>query len=114
MGFCTAGAPRDPQAGHAMPAAAPPVAPPPPGALTGPDFAADALYPPGSMARRRDSRWRSASSDMREDVDFGPALKVQIGPVRQEIEAGLRQRRSPFARKPFVQDGLHPVQEAHV
>lgn len=56
MGFCTAGAaPKDdPHAGHQMPAVAgPPVAPPPPGALSGPDHAADALYPPGSMARAR-------------------------------------------------------------
>lgn len=56
MGFCTPGEPprADPHAGHQMSATpAPPVAPPSPRALSGPDFAADALYPPGSMAKAR-------------------------------------------------------------
>lgn len=42
----------DPHAGHQMPAAipAPPVAPPPPGALTGPAHAADTVFDPADMA----------------------------------------------------------------
>jgi copper resistance protein B len=46
---------QDPHAGHAMPAptAAPPVAPPPPGALGGPVHAADTIFDPAEMARIR-------------------------------------------------------------
>lgn len=75
MGHCRPAEPApattDPHAGHAMPATppaaaagqdmdvmgeempAPPVAPPPPGALSGPAHAADAVYGPGEMAEAR-------------------------------------------------------------
>lgn len=45
----------DPHAGHQMPAAisAPPVVPPPPGALTGPAHAADTVFDPVEMQRVR-------------------------------------------------------------
>lgn len=58
MGFCTAAAPPkvDPHAGHKMEAVAgPPVARPSAVALSGPEHAADALFPSGSMARARAS-----------------------------------------------------------
>lgn len=47
--------PADPHAGHAMPAqtTAPPVAPPPPGALSGPAHAADTIFDPAEMAAVR-------------------------------------------------------------
>lgn len=46
---------QDPHAGHAMPAptTAPPVAPPPPGALSGPAHAADTIFDPAQMAAVR-------------------------------------------------------------
>lgn len=50
--------PGDPHAGHAMgnmqPAADPPVAPPPPGVLSGPAHAADRVFPGGAMDDARD------------------------------------------------------------
>jgi len=48
-------APADPHAGHSMPArgALPPLAPPPPEALTGPEHAADTVWDPAAMARAR-------------------------------------------------------------
>ncbi len=60
MGHCTppttaqvqAGS-ADPHAGHAAPAEAPPVAPPPPAAFSGPEHAADAIYGQAASARAR-------------------------------------------------------------
>lgn len=48
-------APADPHAGHHMPEAEalPPLAPPPPEALTGPEHAADTVWDPAVMARTR-------------------------------------------------------------
>lgn len=47
----------DPHAGHHMPAPAdlPPLRPPPPEALTGPEHAADTIWNPAVMARKRQS-----------------------------------------------------------
>lgn len=45
--------PQDPHAGHTAPTTAPPVAPPPPGALGGPVHAADTIFDPAEMAAVR-------------------------------------------------------------
>ena len=49
-------------------------------------------------------------SAVREDVDLVPAGEVEPRPVRQEVEAGLRELRPPLARQPRVERRLQPVQ----
>jgi len=75
-------APADPHAGHAMEEpAAPPVAPPPPEALSGPVHAADLAYDPADMARARaeERRVNGAIPQSRFLID---RLEVAIGEGR--------------------------------
>src|SRR5687768_15967949 len=70
--------------------------------------------PPGAAQPCFLRRSRTATSDMREDVDLRPAGEVQRGPVRQEVETGLGKRRAAFACEALVELFLQPVQIAHV
>ena len=51
---------------------------------------------------------------MREDVLLGPAGQVELGPDRQEIEAGLRQFHPAFPGQHRIQLGPHCMQVQHV
>src|SRR3546814_3906084 len=60
----------------------------------------------------RISDWSSdvCSSDL---VDLRPSRQVQLRPVRQEIETGLRQFHPPLAHQPLVQFRLQRMQVSH-
>src|SRR6188768_2250875 len=69
---------------------------------------------PGAAQTCRALRTLSAASDMREDVDLGPAGQVEIRAGGQEIEAGLGQSRAALAGEAAVEFFAQPVQETHV
>lgn len=77
------GAPaQDPHAGHHMPAASasgdlPPLAPPPPEALTGPEHAADTVWNPEVMARKRQSEVINAHGRFRGSLVMADRLEYQ-------------------------------------
>jgi copper resistance protein B len=77
----------DPHAGHQMPAQeeGPPVAPPPPGAFTGPEHAADLVYPTEDMARSR--------REMHDSHGNIPTFKFLV----DQLEAKLRDGRDGYA-----------------
>lgn len=94
MGHCTmpaqpvAPASADPHAGHdmgAMEAAAPPVAPPPPEALSGPAHAADAAFGAGRMAAAREA--------LRAEHGGGRTYRFVI----DQLEIGQRDGRDGYA-----------------
>ncbi len=77
----------DPHAGHAMAPepSAPPVAPPPAGAFSGPEHAADLVYAPGRMAQARE--------ELRKEHGALTAYKVLI----DQLEAKLRGGRDGYS-----------------
>jgi copper resistance protein B len=76
----------DPHAGHQMPAAPPPpIAPPPAAAFSGPDHAADLVYPPAAMAGAREQ--------MRKEHGDLTASKILI----DQLEAKIRNGRDGYA-----------------
>jgi copper resistance protein B len=84
MGEASAGA-ADPHAGHDMPAAeaaSPPLGPPPPGALSGPAHAADAVFGGGQMAAAREEL-RKEHGEMRASKVLIDQLEVRIGNGRE-------------------------------
>ncbi len=92
MGHCQlptgpAPATSDPHAGHAMgeEMPAPPVAPPPPGALSGPAHAADAVYGREAMAEARE--------ELRKEHGSIVTSKVMI----DQLEARIREGRDGYA-----------------
>ncbi|MEO7827280.1 MAG: copper resistance protein B, partial [Allosphingosinicella sp.] len=83
MSTMTPAAPADPHAGHdmgAMAAEAPPVAPPPPEALSGPEHAADAVYGTGSMDLARE--------ELRVEHGSMTASRVLIDQLEWKIQDG--------------------------
>ena len=79
-------APANPHAGHgAAPDAGPPVAPPPPAALSGPDNAADLVYGRQAMAAAREG--------MREEHGGMETYKILV----DQLEAKLRGGRDGYA-----------------
>ena len=90
MGHCTLPSPApgtsDPHAGHAMgdQMPAPPVAPPPPGALSGPAHAADAVFGPEAMAEAREELRREHGSIV--------TTKVML----DQLEARIRKGRDGY------------------
>lgn len=89
MGHCTLAAPvqADPHAGHAAATAtpAPPVAPPPPEALSGPAHAADLVFDPAAMARSR--------ADLAEEHGGMKTSKLLI----DQFEFGMGRGREAYA-----------------
>ena len=76
----------DPHAGHQMPASpAPPIAPPPPAAFSGPAHAADLVYPPAVMAASRE--------EMRREHGAMTVSKVLV----DQLEAKIRNGRDGYA-----------------
>lgn len=69
----------DPHAGHQMPAPGdqPPVAPPPPEALTGPEHAADTVWNPELMARIRQSELIAMHGSFRGSFIMADRLEYQ-------------------------------------
>ena len=51
---------------------------------------------------------------MGEQVLLGPAGKVELGPYRQEVEAGLRQMRAALAREHRIEPCPQGVEMEHV
>jgi hypothetical protein len=51
---------------------------------------------------------------MREDVLGLPAAEIELGPGRQEVEAGLRQLGAAFARQHRVETFAQAMQMQHV
>jgi len=78
----TAPAPQaDPHAGHQMPMAdAPPVAPPPAGAFSGPEHAADTVFGPGQMA--------SAREKLRKEHGGMTTYKLLVDQLEGRIRSG--------------------------
>ena len=86
MCHCTPAAAADPHAGHsAQSAPAPPVAPPPPEALSGPDHAQDLVYDPGEAARSR--------AGMTREHGGLRATKLLV----DQLELGIGKKRESYA-----------------